>query len=120
MEYDLPQKTGAVCRNSDSIELHGRTLMGQLFTVVITVAWLAGMVSWCALVFYLFKIFGCAKAGVSIWGRATMWRPFNLVLLPHLLTEDGRNYRKKFFLALLVFVGSIGLGITIGFALQEI
>ena len=90
--------------------------MAWLFVGGFVVAWLVGVLSWGAIVVYAFKTVRCARPGISIWGRATLWNPFNLLVLPHLLTQDGRLHRKKCFLALVVFVGSVGLGAIIGFA----
>ncbi len=70
--------------------------------------------SWLATIIYAIKMIRRARAGVAIWGRATLWNPFNLLLMPGLLTNAGRSYRRKCFLAVAVFVGTIGAAFALG------
>ena len=73
-----------------------------------------GILSWVAITIYALKTVRRARPGVAIWGRATLWNPFNLLLLPELLTDDGRSCRRKCFLAVAIFIGSIGVGFVMG------
>lgn len=68
-----------------------------------------GLVSWLAAIIYAIKMVRRAQPGVGIWGRATLYNPYNLLLLPELLTDEGRVCRRKCFIAVLIFVSSIGL-----------
>ena len=67
----------------------------------------AAFISWVAISVYAIKTVRRALPGVAIWGRTTLWNPFNLLLMPGLLTEDGRSCRRKCFLATAIFFGSV-------------
>ncbi len=73
-----------------------------------------GILSWVAITIYAVKTVRRARPGVAIWGRPTRWNPFNLLLLPGLLTDDGRSCRKKCFLAIAIFFGAVGAGAVMG------
>jgi hypothetical protein len=49
-----------------------------------------------------------ARPGVNLWGRETMWNPGNVLVFPGMLTDEGRRYRRKCFLAVLWFIVPIG------------
>ena len=64
--------------------------------------------SWVATIVYAIKTVRRTQPGVATWSRTTMWNPFNLLLMPGNLTDDGRSCRKKCFLSIAVFLGSVG------------
>jgi len=68
-----------------------------------------GVPAWIAILIFGIKTIRHARQDVSIWGRETGWNPANVLLRPELLTDEGKEYRRKCFIALLVFVIAIGL-----------
>jgi hypothetical protein len=66
-----------------------------------------GLVAWCATLFYGIKAIRRTRPGTSIWGRKTLWNPANALVFPGLLTDEGKKYRLRCFIAVGVFVGSI-------------
>ena len=92
--------------------------MSEGFRIIINVGMLTmastGILSWIAIIIYMLKTVRRARPGVAIWGRATLWNPFNLLLLPGLLTDDGRSCRRKCFLEIAIFIGSIAIGSVMG------
>lgn len=72
-----------------------------------------GLASWFAILIYGIKAVRRARPGVSIWGRETLWNPANILLRPALLTDDGRTYRHRCFISVIVFVISVGLPLFI-------
>jgi len=72
-------------------------------------ACIGGIVAWFAILIYGFKAVRRARPGVQLWGRETLWNPWNVLLRPSLLTEEGRAYRRKCFLAVGVFTACVGV-----------
>jgi len=70
--------------------------------VVAPLAWV------CILVFGV-KAVRNARPEVELWSRETMWNPINVLFSPQMLTDAGRRYRRKCFLAVLWFAVPIGV-----------
>jgi hypothetical protein len=75
----------------------------------------AAFVVWLGISFYTFRVVKLRKPGVNIW-RATLWNPFNLILMSSKLTKDGLKARKNLFVLILVFV-AMGLVPLLGNAI---
>lgn len=72
-------------------------------------AWCLGVAAWFAILIYGVKTVRRTRPGVKMWGRDTLWNPANVLLRPHLLTGEGRAYRRKCLLAVGGFVGCVGI-----------
>ena len=77
-------------------------------------SWIGGVAAFFAILVYGFMAVSCTRQGVKPWGRETWWNPANVLLRPSLLTEEGRAYRRKCFLAMGVFV--VCTGVPLGVA----
>ena len=71
-------------------------------------------VAWVCILVFGFKAVRSARPGINPWGRETMWNPGNVLIFPGMLTDEGRRYRRKCFVALLWFV--IPIAVTMLFA----
>jgi hypothetical protein len=72
---------------------------------ILKVVWiLIAFGSWVAGVFYGIKAVRHARPDISIWGRKTLWNPANVLVIPGLLTNEGKKYRRRCFIAVIVFV----------------
>jgi len=65
---------------------------------------------WLATVFYGIRTTFHARPGISVWSRKTLWNPFNVLVLPGLLTDRGKKYRLRCYLAVGGMIGSWCLG----------
>lgn len=88
--------------------------LGVLLVLGAGAAWTLALGSWLAAVVYGIKAIRRPRAGILLWGRATMWNPANALLRPQLLTEDGQRYRTRCFRAVLIFVACVSSGLVIG------
>mgnify|MGYP000506396042 CR=1 FL=1 len=53
---------------------------------------------------------GCKK-GVGIFSVKTLFNPFNLLLFPSLLNDDGLSYRRRCLVALILFFFFLSLSL---------
>jgi hypothetical protein len=77
------------------------------------VAWLIAVLAWFAALIYGFKAVRRARPGVKLWGRDTMWNPANVLLGSSLLTEEGLRYRRKCFVAIVIFIACVGVPLVV-------
>jgi len=84
-----------------------------LALVGFVVAWTGGVAAWFAILIYGVKAVRRSRPGVNLWGRDTWWNPAYVLIRPSLLTEEGRGYQRKCFLALGVFVICVGVPLAI-------
>jgi hypothetical protein len=70
--------------------------------------WLTAFIAFLAAVVYGIKAIRCARSGVSLWGRDTLWNPANALLSSSMLTDEGLRYRRKCFKSAGIFVACIG------------
>jgi hypothetical protein len=68
-------------------------------------------VAWVCILVFGFKAVRNARPDINLWGRDTMWNPGNVLIFPDMLTDEGRHYRRRCFVAGLWFV--IPTGVTI-------
>ena len=70
--------------------------------------WLAAFIAFLAAVVYGIKAVRCARSGVNLWGRDTLWNPANALLSSSMLTDEGLLYRRKCFKSAGIFVACVG------------
>jgi hypothetical protein len=62
----------------------------------------------------LFRVVAFRRSGVPLWSAELVYFPFTLVFRPELLTERGRQSRRRFGIAAVVFLGALVLGLALG------
>ena len=86
--------------------------MSQIFVgaalAVFIAIWLTAIVTLIACVVYAVKAIRCARPGIRLWGRDTLWNPANVLLSSNMLTEKGLRYRRKCLISLGIFVVCVG------------
>ena len=75
-----------------------------LLLLVAIPSMLVALIAWPCIIFFSIQAARNAKTGVNVWGRKTRWNPFNVLLFPNLLTEQGLQYRRRCFQAIACFV----------------
>ena len=77
-----------------------REILGALFGFVFIAFWFAT-------IFYGIRTTRHARPGISVWGRkTTLWNRFNVLWIPGLLTDKGKKYRLRCYLAIGGMIGS--------------
>ena len=87
--------------------------MSAALDIILFIGIGVGLPAWFAILIYGIKTVRHTRQGVSIWGRETGWNPANVLLRPALLTDEGKAYHRKCFIAVVVFVISVGLPVFI-------
>jgi hypothetical protein len=77
------------------------------------VIWFVGVLAWFTAIVCGFKAVRRTRPGVNVRGRETLWNPANVLLRTSLLTEEGLRYRRKCFVAVVVFIACIGVPLLI-------
>jgi hypothetical protein len=86
--------------------------MSQIFVgaalAVFVAIWLTAVITLLTCVVYAVKAIRCARPGIWLWGRDTLWNPANVLLSSNMLTEKGLRYRRKCLISLGIFVVCVG------------
>jgi len=103
---------GAVGLYGTVQELLGGANVNDPLTILLAIVALPTMViapvAWVCMLVFGFKAVRNARPDVNLWGRETMWNPGNVLIFRGMLTDEGKRYRRKCFLAVLWFVVPIG------------
>lgn len=67
------------------------------------------LVAWVRIIKYSLKAIHATKPDVNAWGVETLFNPFNLLLRPSLLTDEGRKYRRVVGKNILSFLMPLAL-----------
>lgn len=78
-----------------------------LTVVAFAVAVPVALVAWVRIIKNSLMTIRCVKAGVKLWGMETMFNPFNVLLRPSLLTDEGLKYRREVGKNVLLFVSPL-------------
>ncbi len=87
------------------------TLIGFAMLMALACAYSVAAIAWIIAMSSLFRTVANRRSGVPVWHARLAYFPPNIVFFPDLLTERGRAYRRRFGLALGIFVGAVGIGI---------
>jgi hypothetical protein len=75
---------------------------------------IAAVAFWLGYFYWAFRMIRGRKEGVRSHGREVGWNPFNLCFRPSLLTGDGLQARKWFFICMVGCPGFILLILILG------
>jgi len=95
--YSVSSKTASSISLADSI----------LFSLILIIYWGSFIVAPLLLIRFLYNFVqlfrkGC-KEGVKAFSINTLFNPLNLLLFPSLLNDEGRSYRRRCLVALILF-----------------
>ena len=68
---------------------------------IMLVCFAAALGFWVGYFYWAYRMVKGRKEGVSAFGLALLWNPFNICFRPSLLTGDGLRARKWFLICLL-------------------
>jgi hypothetical protein len=83
-------------------------ILAGVALVIFAAFWLTAVIALFAFVVYAVKAIRCARPGVNLWGRDTLWNPANVLLGTNLLTDEGQQYRRRCFKSLGIFTALVG------------
>ncbi|WP_329742124.1 hypothetical protein [Dyella sp. A6] len=83
-------------------------VLEDLVLTAFVAVWLVAVVTLFACVIYAIKAVRCARPGVNLWGRDTLWNPANALLSSGMLTDEGLRYRRKSLKSLVIFIACVG------------
>ena len=96
-------------RPEADILLHMTKVLAATALLGFIASWCTAAIAWFSAIVFAVKAVRRAQPGIKLWGRETLWNPANALLNPQLLTPEGLAYRRKCFIAILVFVASVGV-----------
>jgi len=76
--------------------------------------WIAGIVTWLAMVIYMIKTVKNKKSSIKLWSKQTLYNPFNIIWCSDKLSAAGIEMRRKFIKSAILFFACILIGMFCG------